>query len=397
MLKGWTLTDVHCPHCNTTPLMREPTRQAVAEGRTESQKIEFCARCQGAPGGVIRASEPPRQVNGMTNGINGHVSDSSDEEESDHEIDAELEAELASYVPPSYIPTAPAPTPSSFRTPQPSNDARRQQSDYAVDRIGSLLLQGYTLLSTLCSTPSCYAIPLVGHPRRRTPGESGNARPGVRKECVVCGKIWEADGSVYREALADRQTAAVTAPSSTPIPPARQAEQVRAGPRSGGPTIRDITREEAMRIYSGEIPSFGDGEGQVQDSEAPRIPQRSTSLSEDVEEPSIARRMDQFVQEKESFGQDTSSSSNGKKRLREETSSSSMSKVHQTLDATEKALLATLSRLNSQLETKVSSSNAEFMDFVHMDKIAKHLSSTQKVMEALEVAKRVKMQYQHVE
>lgn len=50
MLKGWTLTDLVCSNCHTTPLMREPVGQARDAGRGESQRIEFCGRCQGGPG-----------------------------------------------------------------------------------------------------------------------------------------------------------------------------------------------------------------------------------------------------------------------------------------------------------------------------------------------------------
>lgn len=50
MLKGWTLTDAVCSNCHATPLMREPAGEARAAGRGESERVEFCGRCQGGPG-----------------------------------------------------------------------------------------------------------------------------------------------------------------------------------------------------------------------------------------------------------------------------------------------------------------------------------------------------------
>lgn len=51
MLKGWTMTDLVCHHCRTTPLMREPTSEATAAGRSDAQRIQFCGRCDGSPHG----------------------------------------------------------------------------------------------------------------------------------------------------------------------------------------------------------------------------------------------------------------------------------------------------------------------------------------------------------
>lgn len=87
--------------------------------------------------------------------------------------------------PPVYQPGS---APTSDPTPRPSGPS---QSDLASSRISSLLLRGYALLGETCPTPSCRGIPLVGHPRKR--GEQGQA---ARRECVICGTIYEAGGAV---------------------------------------------------------------------------------------------------------------------------------------------------------------------------------------------------------
>jgi hypothetical protein len=56
MLKGWTMTDLVCHHCRTTPLMREPTSEATAAGRSDAQRIQFCGRCDGSPHGSCALS-----------------------------------------------------------------------------------------------------------------------------------------------------------------------------------------------------------------------------------------------------------------------------------------------------------------------------------------------------
>lgn len=256
-----------------------------------------------------------RGVNGVVNGhgIYGHEMDSDSEVEDEEMggISEELERELEAFVPESYrqalgqgnataststadsasvpVPQSSSSTfPASSSTSVDRDQARRVQSDQASERIGTLMLQGYTLLSTLCSNPGCYAIPLVGHPRRRPAGGSSAAAAvaGQKKECVVCGKIWEADGSVSRESVGQREVVVAPVPSvaaatgaSETTARARTAttngQEAESGTGSGaGSTIRDITREEAMRIYAGESPAqvIGAGVRASVSSNLPREP-----------------------------------------------------------------------------------------------------------------------------
>lgn len=133
MLKGWTLTDLHCDQCRSTPLMREPASQAAASGRPPTQ---FCAQCDGRPDDF---PEPA-------------------------------------------VEQTPALTPESQTTPPQHHAAtHRADPDAAADAISELLLKGYSLLGTNCPDPDCAGIPLVGHPRRK----DGSRDP--RRECVSCG------------------------------------------------------------------------------------------------------------------------------------------------------------------------------------------------------------------
>ncbi|KAL7423484.1 hypothetical protein Q5752_001064 [Cryptotrichosporon argae] len=114
MLKGWTLTDLHCDRCRTTPLMREPAASASKEGRA---RIQFCATCDGGP------ARPA-------------------------------------------APAASAPSSSSSSSPRPPARAAAPPSDPA-DSISALLLRGHVLLDETCPNIACRGVPLVGHPDRR--------------------------------------------------------------------------------------------------------------------------------------------------------------------------------------------------------------------------------------
>lgn len=128
MLKGWTLTDLHCDQCNVTPLMREPAASASADNRA---RIQFCALCDGSP--ATRAPAP-----------------------------------------------APAPAPVASSS---SSSVKAQQPDPS-ESISTLLLQGYSLLGENCINPSCRGIPLVGYPRKKDGTRDG------RRMCVSCGGRW---------------------------------------------------------------------------------------------------------------------------------------------------------------------------------------------------------------
>ncbi|RXK34995.1 hypothetical protein M231_07749 [Tremella mesenterica] len=146
MLKGWTLTDLHCEECRVTPLMREPEVIAIRQGR---DRIQFCALCDG-PAGDDQTRESPQA--------------------------APLTAR--SPIPTPSTKPAESPPPSSRQTPL----LDKADHDLAAERISHLLLQGYSLLSATCPHASCRGIPLVGYPKR----EGGASR----RLCVGCDTRW---------------------------------------------------------------------------------------------------------------------------------------------------------------------------------------------------------------
>ncbi|GMK59105.1 hypothetical protein CspeluHIS016_0701200 [Cutaneotrichosporon spelunceum] len=159
MLKGWTLTELACNQCHSTPLMRQPAAEAQYEGHAP---IQFCALCDGAPNGTS-ASSP--------GGLSLYESATSQD-----------------LSPPS-PPNRTGPTffvSDTSPTPPPASHAAIAigDPDAAADAISDLLLKGYALLADTCPEPTCRGIPLIGFPRRR----DGTKDP--RRECVSCGQRW---------------------------------------------------------------------------------------------------------------------------------------------------------------------------------------------------------------
>ncbi|ORX38651.1 hypothetical protein BD324DRAFT_621800 [Kockovaella imperatae] len=152
MLKGWTLTDLHCDQCCVTPLMREPTASATAESR---QPIQFCALCDGPPSASAQ-STATRAVQSTSRSV------------------------------PS-APTGSAPASTLLQSgPNLENPIYNpsSSSDDTASQISSLLLRGYSLLGTNCPSSTCRGIPLVGYPR----GQDG--KKDNRRLCVECGSRW---------------------------------------------------------------------------------------------------------------------------------------------------------------------------------------------------------------
>jgi hypothetical protein len=277
--------------------------------------------------------------------------------------DDELERELMAYVPTSYRGASTQPNGESTRHASSSSDvnppsqqaqlaqARRDQSERASERIGQLLLQGYSLLSTLCSNSTCYAIPLVGHPRARGTGRA----EGQKKECVVCGKMWDVDGSVRESRGAGAGLAArsvtVTESTSQAVP----SVPAEAG-ATGRTTIRDISREEAMRIYSGESPA-SIAAATPRDTSAPVITSAPVPQA--------------------SFSQRTLAST------------SSTTTFAQALDRSESNLIHTLNRINEILERKVPADDAEFQRFVGRTEegLGGYLEAMTRVVDAIETVR----------
>ncbi|EGG04184.1 uncharacterized protein MELLADRAFT_89596 [Melampsora larici-populina 98AG31] len=169
MLQGWTLTDVNCPKsdCIGCPLMRSKAGS------------EFCARCDGgpredkpnaSPSGSSTASIPdPNQTHSRTSTPPTPILTIQEETEANQELEA-------------FNPIA---------SPEVL-ESRRLQSDLASSRIGSLLLQGWTLLDSSCQNLTCWAIPLMRSPKRIPT----NDITFKRKWCVICEQDWQPNQTV---------------------------------------------------------------------------------------------------------------------------------------------------------------------------------------------------------
>ncbi|BEI89909.1 uncharacterized protein CcaverHIS019_0212710 [Cutaneotrichosporon cavernicola] len=214
MLKGWTLTDLVCRQCQTTPLMRQPAAEAQREGRAP---IQFCASCDGGPSGAS-ASSP------------GGAS----------QYESAASQELSP-------PSTPTRTRDIFSlsgaspTPPPASHAASAvgDPDAAADAISDLLLKGYALLSSTCPESTCRGIPLVGFPRRR----DGSNDP--RRECVSCGQRWvdEKDLAASGLRVSASVSSAATSLVATPTParagpPLRPATPSETGDEAESPQTR---------------------------------------------------------------------------------------------------------------------------------------------------------------
>ncbi|GFZ49360.1 hypothetical protein JCM24511_07480 [Saitozyma sp. JCM 24511] len=194
MLKGWTLTDLHCDICRVTPLMREPTSQAERAGRNEP--IQFCALCDGPPTGRPAAS-------------------------------TSTSTSTSTAIPPIYASSSnPTPTASALPDPAPvatGNSRSRQPgagpapdlsfgasstADDAASKISGLLLQGYSLLGDNCPSDTCRGMPLVGYPRKR------DGSKDTRRLCVGCGGRWVTEGDTGGMTMVSAPTVGAAGPSA---------------------------------------------------------------------------------------------------------------------------------------------------------------------------------------
>lgn len=399
MLKGWTLTDVHCQRCGTTPLMREPAREASAAGRSEASRIEFCVRCDNGGPGLRHDSAPasistPMGVNGMVNGFDGH--NASETDESGSAIGSDLEKELESYVPPSMSSTVAVPVaPREQGSQNDQAEERRRQSDQASDKIGSLLLQGYSLLSTLCPSPGCYAIPLVGHPRNRGARNNGNSPP--KKECVMCGKVWEADGTIVRDGRVSAQPAATVDPtqSVSSVDSSRQLISASSGvdpepalPPSSGVTVRDIPRDQAIKYFTGELPVSAATQSATDQAWKPysgTLPRQGASSHDSVAPNDSSKQLQSrspAIPLKGSHKRPRRSS------LDTEPLPDVVNQSHhfaQTVRSTNATLLRTLARLEQACASKLDSD--EFDAFVADQRLLAYTRGIKNVLECLAVSK----------
>ncbi|RSH81408.1 hypothetical protein EHS25_006940 [Saitozyma podzolica] len=192
MLKGWTLTDLHCAICRVTPLMREPTSQAERAGRNEP--IQFCALCDGAPTGRPAASS-------STSASIPPIHSSSS----------------APAAPTASVPgRAPVPTgttgsrqPAAGAGPAPDlSFGSSSTADDAASKISGLLLQGYSLLGDNCPSDTCRGMPLVGYPRKR------DGSKDTRRLCVGCGGRWVTEGDTGGMTMVSAPTVGGAGPSA---------------------------------------------------------------------------------------------------------------------------------------------------------------------------------------
>ncbi|WVO22929.1 uncharacterized protein IAS62_004273 [Cryptococcus decagattii] len=194
MLKGWTLTDLHCSECRATPLMREPT--AIAE-RDNRERIQFCALCDARPEGRVAAP---------------------------------ILRPVAEPAPSSATPSQTIKTPESHAYPKET----ASEPDPS-ESISNLLLKGYSLLGENCPNPSCRGIPLVGYPRRVDGSKDG------RKICVSCEGRWVEESSVPADWVRD-----------APITPTTEAVPSN-GSVQAGESPRSRKRRELYGITTSEF------------------------------------------------------------------------------------------------------------------------------------------------
>lgn len=220
--------------------MRQPLREVEAE----AQRVEFCATCQGGPNqpgmsivaedeateshlsaftvrtpqvnqasSSTQAHEPVSNgINAGVNGTNGHlrtVSDSTSFDDDEFDIqplenarDMDLSFELPS------ASRTDAPRAANTSIPNNRNPAfaeRDAQSARASGLIGNMLLRGFSLLADSCPNSTCYGIPLVGHPRaRRTGGGRDAGLEDMKKECVICHRVYNKDGALLQGGSAEQ-------------------------------------------------------------------------------------------------------------------------------------------------------------------------------------------------
>lgn len=186
MLKGWTLTDLHCETCRVTPLMREPSAAAAREGR---EPVQFCALCDGGPSGRI----------------------------------SQAAATGAGAAPVASTSSSAQPSSAEASTDRPCQPLRSDDSgDDAASQISALLLQGYSLLNENCPQATCARVPLVGFPRKKDGAKDG------RRLCVSCGGRWVSERDTAGMKLVPASSASSSSSALQPGPSEREQTKSRA-------------------------------------------------------------------------------------------------------------------------------------------------------------------------
>ncbi|WWC90872.1 uncharacterized protein L201_005809 [Kwoniella dendrophila CBS 6074] len=164
MLKGWTLTDLHCGKCKVTPLMREPN--AIAE-RENRDRIQFCALCDGRPEGRIGSSS--RNIHNQTQPQLTTTTTQSHDPIQDEDEMKSITDDIE--IPEKYL-------------NDDDNDIKNE-SDEITESISELLLKGYSLLNENCPNSLCKGIPLIGYPKLKNK-QTGLFEKSFKKLCVSC-------------------------------------------------------------------------------------------------------------------------------------------------------------------------------------------------------------------
>lgn len=242
MLKGWTLTDLHCDNCRVTPLMREPAALARREHRPPTH---FCAQCDGGP-----VTRPTRQIsNSSASSFATASSDVSSPPATSHS--STFPSTPRRHITP---PGTPSPSHQLIRSPNSPPGSHiasvRGDPDAAADAISSLLLRGYSLLSSTCPDPACRDVPLVGFPRRN----NGSRDP--RRECVSCGKRWVDEKDLAASGLRYSDTASASSGTSATLSnssvygsaePETPRSSARRDMNVSGEPVRDQLEAESPR------------------------------------------------------------------------------------------------------------------------------------------------------
>ncbi|KAH8929214.1 hypothetical protein BT69DRAFT_1328939 [Atractiella rhizophila] len=209
LLKGWTMSDELCSRedCPGIPLMQRGTES-------------FCARCDGPPSPQTAVAAPLARVTTPSSPTTDSFSTNS--------------TGLTSNA-----------TAEDFQMPvvDPQTQLmRRQQSDVASQRIGELLLKGWTLLGEECTNSTCWGVPLMGYPR--------HMNTNGRRLCVICRREY-VDGNATPEATG---TSSAAPSRSTGVGPAeRQVDAMTDVGRTvgvgAGPTKQDRKQKGKARKY----------------------------------------------------------------------------------------------------------------------------------------------------
>lgn len=306
MLKGWTLTDLHCSECKTTPLMREPS--AIAE-RDNRERIQFCALCDGRPQGRVAARPAPP----VSQSSAGSTPSS---------------ATISQTISP---PESQAQSKVSASEPDPA------------ESISNLLLKGYSLLGENCPNPSCRGIPLVGYPRKADGSKDG------RKMCVSCGGRWVDESSVPTDWVrsAPITSTTQTAPSSRSV---QDGESPRSRKRRELYGITTSGTNQSVCKGKGKEVGVGEFERKAKESESKLVNQ---AVSENIA-PEASDEIEQTAAGARTF---STRPTPGilPAPISRPTPPSPDSALFATLSTTSDSLSETLTRLSRSLDTTASS------------------------------------------